>query len=139
MIKNQSGFPDPTADTAIGHVTAERNRNMRRPLVYICSPYRGDIDHNVEMAKKYSRFAIRQRKTPIAPHLLFPQILGQDETPATREVALFMGKQILRKCRELWWFGLTPTEGMKEEIEYADQVGVIIRHFTEKCKEVHGI
>lgn len=33
-----------------------------RPLVYICSPYRGDTEKNVEKARKYSRFAIESTR-----------------------------------------------------------------------------
>ena len=136
MMRTKSGLPDPTADKAIGHVTAELKRAARRPLVYICSPYRGDVDHNVEQAKRYCLFAIDQHMTPLATHLLYPQILGEQETKETRELALNMGRQIIRKCRELWWFGDQPSAGMKAEIDYANRQALIIRHFTENCEEV---
>ena len=137
MIYNQSGLPDPTAYEAICHVEAERLRENRRPLVYICSPYRGDTNGNIRKARKYCRFAVEQHVTPIAPHLLFPQFMGKEETKQTRELALSMGRQILRRCRELWWFGPEPTEGMLREIKFALKNELVIRHFTEKCEEVH--
>ena len=40
-----------------------------RPLVYICSKYRGDIKTNVENARKYCRFALDNMTIPTAPHL----------------------------------------------------------------------
>ena len=136
MMRNRSGLPDPTADAAIGHITAEQHRAARRPLVYVCSPFRGDVALNIQKARQYCRFAIDQHMTPIATHLLYPQILGEQETKETRELALHMGRQIIRKCRELWWFGDKPTAGMKEEIDYANRQSLIIRHFTENCEEV---
>ncbi len=139
MMRNQSGFPDPTADVAIGQIATEQHRAARRPLVYICSPFRGDMAGNIRKARKYCRFAIDEHMTPIATHLLYPQILGVRETKETRELALNMGRQIIRKCRELWWFGDKPTAGMKSEIEYANRQALVIRHFTEDCEEVSNI
>ena len=136
MMKTKSGLPDPTADAAIGHITAEKRRAARRPLVYVCSPFRGDVAGNIQKARQYCRFAIDQDVTPIATHLMYPQVLGEQETRETRELALSMGKNIIRRCRELWWFGDQPTAGMKEEIEYANRQALIIRHFTEDCEEV---
>lgn len=34
-------------------------------LIYICSPYAGDIEKNVEFAKATCRYAIRQNCTPV--------------------------------------------------------------------------
>ena len=43
--------------------------------VFICSPYRGDIEKNVEKARYYSRMAAVCGYCPITPHLFFPQFL----------------------------------------------------------------
>ncbi len=45
-------------------------------MVYICSPYKGDIDVNVEKARKYCRWATDRNCIAIAPHLLFPQFMS---------------------------------------------------------------
>ena len=42
-----------------------------RPLVYICSPFSGDIEGNTKKAREYSRFAVDQGAIPLAPHLLY--------------------------------------------------------------------
>lgn len=51
------------------------DRRPRIPLVYICSPYRGDIDNNLENARMYCSLAASQGCIPFAPHLLFAQFL----------------------------------------------------------------
>ncbi len=130
MLRNQSGYPDPTAERAMGHIEIERRRDSRRPMVYICAPYRGDPEANIEKAKEYCKYAIDQHMTPIATHLLYPPVLGMTETPEIRKIVMYMGKTIIRHCRELWWFGEEPTEGMKEEIEYADRQGLVVKHFV---------
>ena len=81
-------------------------RRVYRPLVYICSPYAGDVERNVNMARVYSRFAVRNTCIPIAPHLLYPQFMD-DGRPAERELALFMGMVLLTKCEQVWVFGLS--------------------------------
>lgn len=49
--------------------------SIKKPIVYICSPYTGDIKANVENARRYCRFAADTGYIPMAPHLLFPQFL----------------------------------------------------------------
>lgn len=96
---NSEGYFDPTAHGALSAIEKEE-RSLRafRPIVYICSPYAGDIDANVDAARRYSRFAVEQGYIPIAPHLLFPQFLN-DADPKERQLGLFFGspdEQMLR-------------------------------------------
>jgi hypothetical protein len=55
--RNAEGYPDPTASLAF--VNIEREERARKwgymPLVYICSPYRGDVARNAEAARRYCR------------------------------------------------------------------------------------
>ena len=46
----------------------------REKLIYIASPYAGDIETNTAFAKKACRYAIHQGHTPIAVHLLYPPV-----------------------------------------------------------------
>ena len=65
----------------------------REKLIYIASPYAGDIEANTVFAKKACRYAIRQGYTPIAVHLLYPQMLD-DSDPAERETGLRLGHRV---------------------------------------------
>ena len=68
--KNSEGYPDPTAYEALTNIKKEDK--IFRPLVYICSPYAGDVEKNTERAKLYSRFAVIERNAiAFAPHLLY--------------------------------------------------------------------
>ena len=137
MYRNHEGYPDPTAGAALARIEQEeyRLRCPFMPLVYICSPYQGDVEHNTQAAQRYSQFALAQKRLPIAPHLLFPQFMGA-ETYATRELALHMGMILLTKCHELWYFGDQISEGMKLELNRARLRGIPVRHFNDDCKEV---
>ena len=135
LMRNASGYIDPTAYEALQDILQEARAKRLgfMPLTYICSPYRGDVEQNLQNARRYCAFALSQGALPVAPHLLFPQFLGAEET---RELALYMGLILLSKCRELWFFGDTVSEGMKREISRARWRGMIVRHFTSDCKEV---
>lgn len=129
---NSEGYYDPTTYEALSKVEREEKAARYQPLVYICSPFSGDISGNIERAKKYSRYAVDSKAIPIAPHLLFPQFMSDD---AERELALFMDMVLLGKCEELWVFGELVTEGMSAEIAKAKRKNMKIRYFTENCEE----
>ena len=65
---NSEGYYDPTAHEAVCNI--EKEARKWRPLVYICSPYSGDVDRNTEKARRYCRFAVDQGAIPLAAHLL---------------------------------------------------------------------
>jgi len=106
----------------------ERELRAYRPIVYICSPYSGDIAGNTKKARRYSRFAVEKGAIPIAPHLLLPQFM---EEKTERDLAMRMDIAILSKCEQLWVFG-KPTEGMKLEIAFAKRKNMKIKYFKEE-------
>ena len=134
--RNSEGYIDPTAYEALSLIEKEE-RALRafRPIVYICSPYAGDIEKNVKAARGYSRFAVDKGFIPVAPHLLFPQFMN-DGDPDERELGLFFGNVLMSKCSEVWVFGETISTGMIAEIDRAKRKNQHIRYFTDGCKEV---
>jgi len=135
---NGSGYPDPTPYEAFRAMEAEEKKAARafRPIVYICSPYAGDIEKNVERARLYSRFAVEEGCIPLTVHLLYPQFMN-DENPAERELALRFGNVLMSKCAQVWVFaGHGISAGMAGEIEHAQNKGYSIRYFDAECREV---
>ena len=97
--KNVEGYPDPTCYRALKAI--QRVEYGYRPLVYICSPYSGDVEANVVPARQFAAFAVSARQIPLAPHLHYPQFM--DETaPDARELAMFFNRILLSKCEQLW-------------------------------------
>lgn len=126
---NKEGYPDPVPYRAIRNLDRKR---MYRPLVYICSPYAGDIEANVENARRYCRYAVDKGCIPLASHLLYPQFMSDDD-PDERALGLRFGHVLLSKCKELWVFGDVISSGMHQEIDYAKSRGIPIKLFTNKC------
>ena len=87
--------------------------------VYICSPYRGDVEKNVRNARSYCRMAVEEGAIPMAPHIYFTQFLD-DADEAQRGIGIEAGIQLMLECDEVWVFG-EPTEGMKSEIGRAQE------------------
>lgn len=133
---NSEGYYDPTAYEALTAVEKEvKAAKTFRPLVYICSPYSGDIERNTEAARRYSRFAVDSGYIPVTPHLLYPQFL-HDNNPAERNLGLLFGNVLMSKCTQLWVFGCHISCGMKAEIDRAKRKNYPIRYFSDGCKEV---
>ena len=71
----------------------------------------------------------------IAPHLLFPQFLDDDNSKE-RELGLFFGNALMSKCSEVWVFGGVISVGMEAEIKRAKWKNYRLRYFNESCEEV---
>lgn len=123
---NHEGYYDPTPYQAL--------RGKYRPLVYIASPFSGDVTKNTLMARCYCRFAVDEGYIPLAPHLHYPQFLNDDD-PKERELGLHFALVLLGKCEELWVFDRVSI-GMAEEIAKAKRRNIPIRYFNNNCEEV---
>lgn len=100
---------------------------MTKRLIYICSPYRGDVENNVEAAREYCARVILNYPgvIPVAPHLYFPQFLNDDDS-AERALGMESALALLESCAEVWVYG-EPTEGMKAEIDHAILQGIPVK------------
>ena len=133
---NSEGYYDPTAYEALTNIEKEEQAlRAFRPIIYICSPFSGDVEGNVKAAQRYSRFAVDIGYIPIAPHLLFPQFLN-DNVLAERQLGLFFGDVLMSKCAEVWVFGKVISVGMEAEIKRAKWKNYRLRYFNEKCEEL---
>jgi len=133
---NSEHYADPTAYEALTNIETERKAlRAFRPIVYVCSPFSGDVEGNILNARKYCRFAVDNGYIPIAVHLLFPQFMD-DNDPDERELALFFSNAVMSKCSEVWVFGERISSGMASEIRRAKWKNYRIRYFDSNCEEV---
>lgn len=100
-------------------------------LIYVASPYAGDIKKNTDFAKRACRHVMEQGHVFFAPHLLYPAILDENQ-PEQRQLGLDMGLGILSCCDELWCYGDRISFGMHLEIEEAQRMGIPIRRVMEQ-------
>ena len=99
-------------------------------LIYVASPYAGDIEQNTAFARKACRHVMNEGHAFFAPHLLYPQLLD-DSKPQERQAGLDMGLAMLPRCDELWCYGDRISFGMHLEIEEAVRLGIPVRRVME--------
>jgi hypothetical protein len=102
-------------------------------IIYVASPYAGDIEKNTVFAKRACRHVMEQGHAFFAPHLLYPSLLCES-VPRERQLALDMGLVMLSACDELWCYGDRISQGMMAEITEAERLGIPIRRVMEQEK-----
>lgn len=98
--------------------------------VFICSPYSGDVENNVNYAEKVCRRASLKGYAPYAPHLFCTRFLN-DQIPNERRAGMLVGKEFMNLVDEVWICSETISKGMEEEIRYAISQGMTIRFYNE--------
>lgn len=134
---NAEGYHDPTVYEALTNIEKEEKVKRKKKIVFICSPFAGDMEGNILKARRYGRFAATQNTVPIIPHLMYPQFL-EEEDPKERQLGIDMGLVLLGKCHEIWVFGDRISSGMAVEIKKAKRWNIPIRYFSNECVEREG-
>ena len=138
---NAEGYHDPTPHAALTNISGEEKAAAKaafKPLVYICSPFSGDIKNNNKRTRAFCRFALDKGNIPLAPHLMFPQFMN-DKDEKERELAIFMDIILMGKCQEVWVLGDVISRGMSIEIEKAKKRRQPIRYFNKDFEEVESL
>ena len=100
--------------------------------IYVCSPLSGDTKSNIEKAKAYCEYVVKEcGAIPIAPHIYFTQFLD-DDVPAERAFGIMAGLQLLSECDELWYFGDYVSKGMVTEIIAAKEQKIPVRYVSDE-------
>ena len=100
--------------------------------IYVCSRLRGDVETNIENAKRYCEYVVKVcGAIPIAPHIYFTRFLD-DSLDEERAFGIFAGLQLLSECDELWYFGDSISKGMVTEIIAAKEQCIPVRYVSDK-------
>ena len=134
--RNSEGYADPTAGLAMSRVMKEYRQKQKKQFadknrrkIYVASKYAGDVEKNTAFAVNCCRRVIDEGCMPIASHLLYPQMLG-DNNPDEREMGLMFGLALLAVCDEVWVFGEV-SAGVAREVAEAKRLKKRIRYFEE--------
>ena len=140
-MKNAEGYYDSTSYEALTNITRGEKAAVKaafKPLVYICSPFSGDIENNNNRTRAFCRFALDKGNIPLAPHLMFPQFMD-DNNEQERDLAIFMDIIMMGKCQEVWVLGDVISRGMSIEIEKAKKRRQMVRYFNKDFEEVKSL
>ena len=109
--------------------TSARGDTVKK--IYVCSRLAGDIKNNIEKAKEYAKFVVKEcGAVPIAPHIYFTQFLD-DTVPEERAFGTMAGLMLLSDCDELWYFGDSVSKGMVREILAAKEQNKRVRYVSD--------
>ncbi len=104
--------------------------------IFICSPFRGNIEENTKAAQFFAKVIIGTGRIPIAPHLYFPQFLDEDN-PNERMNGIEMGLELMDVCDEVYVLGFNITEGMRFELNHAREKRIPVRLYDEYMNAVN--
>lgn len=96
-------------------------------LAFVCSPFRNsdqaEATANVDYARNACLTLTRCGLNPVAPHLLYPQYLN-DNDEVERKLGLALARDLLKRCDEIHVFtGRGVSGGMAAEIKLAHKLG----------------
>lgn len=101
-------------------------------LIYVCSPYRGEVRRNIENAKKHCMRILEGGNVPLCVHLFLNEMTGLSEKKGDRNTLLELGKLYVRMADELWVFpNPKVSEGMIGEIKLAEKMRKKVLFFKE--------
>ena len=94
-------------------------------MIYICSPYRGEVKRNKDYARELTRKAIDNGFVPVTVHLYLTEALD-DNKPEERAKGMEAGETILDNCKFILVGGRYGiSEGMASEIKRAIEKGKV--------------
>ena len=71
---------------------------------------------------------------PIVPHIYFTQFLDED-SKVEWAAGLRYGLELLWQAKELWCFGCKITDGMRAEIELAQDLKIPVKYYDSDMEE----
>ena len=98
-------------------------------LIFVASPYAGNVKDNLKYAQGACRFVKDSGHAFFAPHLLYPKVL-RNRDQGDRQAGLDMALDMLRRCDELWAFGVVISDEMRIELNEATKLDIPIKHFV---------
>ncbi len=99
-------------------------------LVYICAPLRGDVERNIEFARRRAREVFQTGAVPICPHLMFPPIVDPGN-PSEDQTDRDMGLRLVALCQQVNVYGIC-TAGMRAEIDLAQKLSIPVKFMGER-------
>lgn len=109
-----------------------------RPWVYGCSPFAAPSPEQLAQHIRWARALAQQIWVdgfwPILPHLYAPQFLD-DTKPADRAIGLQWGLDLLERCQMLYVCDVTPSAGMRRELERAEALDLPMQLWVPDARD----
>lgn len=104
--------------------------------IFVCSPYRGDVEKNTKKAAYAAKIICECGYMPVVPHLYFPRFMD-DKDQHERIKGIELGIELMKDCDILWLLGPSITSGMEYELEVAKEIRIPVRMFDEQLRQIN--
>ena len=137
LIKGINSIDNPRDIMALNRCIKNATANVRRgnqEKVFLCFNIRKGKIINQSVAMEYCRFAKDRGYLPIAPFLMFKGVFDtqiKDELEELNNIAA----GYLAQCSEVWAIGDGSTRVMKNQIQQANKLGILVRYFNDDMEE----
>ena len=117
VVSNLNTLYDIISDNDCFPTIINLTDNQRDRMVYVCSSNSLSTEENIENTRQYCKFVIEQNRVPLAPYLMFSQLISSNN-PTEQGVGTKILSDIMDCCAEFWILG-SFSSTMKNEIEMA--------------------
>ena len=104
--------------------------------IFVCSPYRGNIEENTKKAVFTARVICNCGYIPVVPHLYFPQFLNDDDQ-FERIKGIEYGIELMKGCDQLWLIGPEISKGMECELEVAKKIRIPVILYDKELRRLN--
>ena len=102
-------------------------KNERQKLLFVSGAYTGDVEKNIAKAEEVSIGLIRAGFHVVTPHKNIAGYEKYEDGTLNKRTWMDMCFNILRRCDAIYVMdNWKNSEGAKEEIAYAKQLGILI-------------
>ncbi|MBC7654366.1 MAG: hypothetical protein H7098_07830 [Oligoflexus sp.] len=101
---------------------------MKKQIIYIAHPISGDVNENLKSIKNIYRYlSLKNKVIPFIPYIATIESLN-DNNQKERLIGFSHNEAIFKSgiIDQLWLYGGIISEGMKIEIEWANDLGIPI-------------
>lgn len=102
---------------------------MKKPIIYIAHPIGGDVKGNlIKVGEIYRQLSLENKVIPFAPYIASISCLD-DNSPKERAIGFSHNKAIFESgcIDEVWLFGGVISNGMQQEIEWANNLNIPVK------------
>lgn len=106
---------------------------MKKKIIYIAHPIGGDVKGNLlEISRIYNHLSIEDKIIPFVPY--YATVLSLDDTvPVLRDIGFSHNEALFKSgiIDEVWLYGKRITEGMRVEIDWANELKIAVLSKSE--------
>lgn len=101
--------------------------------IYLSAPLsKGNLKNHLSRFLRYAGYTMREGALPVAVHFYVFGETDDLQADSAAKISFEERFSLIWFCDEMWVFGPVITKEMEREIEFCANLGMKVRHITEK-------